>query len=104
MRRGVRAYRATEHATTGVSANKLMFGRELRGKFPEVKRQPKHPDDSVIHHSDKTAETENEAVRGKKKTHSCDENQSRGHGIVQTRTETKLMTRLQWWLLVSRQA
>ena len=51
--RGVRAYRATEHATTGVSPNKLMFGRELRGKFPEVKRQPKHPDDTVIRHNDK---------------------------------------------------
>ena len=44
---------AGEHVTTGVSPNKLMFGRELRGKFPEVKRQPKHPDDKVIHHSDK---------------------------------------------------
>ena len=47
------SYRATEHATTGVSPNKLMFGRELRGKFPEVKRQPKHPDDMVIYHNDK---------------------------------------------------
>ena len=27
--------------------------KELRGKFPEVKRQPKHPDDTVIRHSDK---------------------------------------------------
>ena len=53
VRRGVRAYRATEHATTGVSPNKLMFGRELRGKFPDVKRQPKHPDDTVIRHNDK---------------------------------------------------
>ena len=48
VRMGVRAYKATEHATTGVSPNKLMFARELRGKFPEVKRQPKHPDDTVI--------------------------------------------------------
>ena len=53
MRRGVRAYRATEHATTGLSPNKLMFGGELRGKFLEVKLQPKHPDESVIRHSDK---------------------------------------------------
>ena len=53
VRKGVRAYRATEHATSGVSPNKFMFGKELRGKFPEVKRQPKHPDDTVIRHSDK---------------------------------------------------
>ena len=53
VRRGVRAYRMTEHATTGVSPNKLMFGRELRGKFPETKGQPKHPDDTMIRHRDK---------------------------------------------------
>ena len=38
VHREIRAYRATGHATTGASPNKLMFGRELRGKFPEVKR------------------------------------------------------------------
>ena len=43
VRRGVRTYRATKHATTGVNRNDLMFGRELRGKFPEVNRQPKQP-------------------------------------------------------------
>ena len=48
VNRGIRAYRATEHATTGVSPNKLMFGRELRGKFPEVKGQPKYRDDTMI--------------------------------------------------------
>ena len=53
VRRGVRAYRATEHPTTGVSPNKLMFGRELRGKFPEAKGQPKHPDHTMIRHRDK---------------------------------------------------
>ena len=53
VRRGVRGYRATEHATTGVSPNKLMFGRELREKFPEVKGQPKHTDDTVIRHRHK---------------------------------------------------
>ena len=37
MCRGIRAYRATEHATTGAGPNRLTFGRELRGKFPEVK-------------------------------------------------------------------
>ena len=43
VRRGVRTYRATKHATTGVNRNDLMFGRELRRKFPEVNRQPKQP-------------------------------------------------------------
>ena len=36
VNRAIRAYRATKHATTVVSPNKLMYGRELRGKFPEV--------------------------------------------------------------------
>ena len=45
VRRGVRAYRATKHATTGVSPNNLMFGRQPRGKFPEVNRQHKHQND-----------------------------------------------------------
>ena len=53
VRRGIRAYRATEHATTGASPNKLMFGRELCGKFPEVKGQSKHEDDARIHCSDR---------------------------------------------------
>ena len=48
VRRGIRAYRATEHATTGASPNRLMFGRELRGKFPEVRGQPKRRDDARI--------------------------------------------------------
>ena len=48
MHRGIRAYRATEHATTGASPNKLMFGRELRGKLPQVKGQSKHKDDARI--------------------------------------------------------
>ena len=33
VRRGVRVYRATKHATTRVSPNNLMFGRELHGKI-----------------------------------------------------------------------
>ena len=48
VHRGIRVYRATEHATTGASPNRLMFGRELRGKFPEVKGQSKHKDDARI--------------------------------------------------------
>ena len=48
VNRGIRAYRATMHATTGVSPNWLMFGRELRGKLPEVKGQPKYRDDTMI--------------------------------------------------------
>ena len=53
VRRGVRAYSATKHATTGVSPNNLMFGRELRGKFPEVNRQPKHQNDTMIRSRDR---------------------------------------------------
>ena len=53
VRRGVRAYRATKHATTRVSPNNLMFGRELRGKFPEVNRQPKHQNDTMIRSRDR---------------------------------------------------
>ena len=48
VNRGIRAYRATEYATTGVSPNRRIFGRELRGNFPEVKGQPKHKDDTMI--------------------------------------------------------
>ena len=48
VRRGIRAYRATERATTGAIPNRLMFGRELRGKFPEVKGQSKRRDDARI--------------------------------------------------------
>ena len=53
VRRGVTAYRATKHATTRVSPNNLMFGRELRGKFPEVNRQPKHQNDTMIRSRDR---------------------------------------------------
>ncbi|CAH3041153.1 unnamed protein product, partial [Porites lobata] len=35
VHRGIRAYRVSEHATTAVILNRLMLGRELRGKFPE---------------------------------------------------------------------
>ena len=48
VQRGIRPHRATEHATTGVILNsRLMLGRELRGKFPEVRGQPKHRDDAT---------------------------------------------------------
>ena len=53
VRRGIRAYRATVHPTTGASPNNLMFGRELRGKLPEVSRQPEHPDDTTVHKRDR---------------------------------------------------
>ena len=48
VRRGIRAYRATVHPTTGTSPNKLMFGRELRGKLPEPRRRPEQPDDTAV--------------------------------------------------------
>ena len=53
MRRGIRAYRATVHPTTGASPNKLMFGRELRGKLPEPRRQPEHTDDTTVRKRDR---------------------------------------------------
>ena len=53
VRRGTRAYRATVHPTTGASPNKLMFGRELRGKPPEARRQTEHPDDATVHKHDR---------------------------------------------------
>ena len=56
--RGVRAYRATQHATTGVSPNNLMFGRELRGKFPEFKKRLRHPDDSKVRNRDRKQKEE----------------------------------------------
>jgi len=46
VRQGNRAYRVTEHATIGASQNGLIFGRQLSGKFPEVKGQSKHRDDA----------------------------------------------------------
>ena len=52
VRRGVRAYRATVHPTTGASPNKLMCGRELRGKLPEPRRQP-HTDDTTVRKRDR---------------------------------------------------
>ena len=53
VRRGTRAYRATVHPTTGASPNKLMFGRELRGKLPEARRQAEHPDDATVRKRDR---------------------------------------------------
>ena len=35
VRRRNKPYRATVHPTTGATLNKLIFGRELRGKLPE---------------------------------------------------------------------
>ena len=86
VRRGVRAYRATKHATTGVSPNNLMFGRELRGKFPEVNRQPKHQNDTMIRSRDREQKEKMKKYADKRR-HSRDENQSGGYGIVQARTK-----------------
>ena len=52
VRRGIRAYRATIHPTTGASPNKLMFGRELRGKLPEPRRRSEQPDDTAVRKRD----------------------------------------------------
>ena len=67
VHRGIRAYRATEHATTGVSLNRLMFGRELRGKFPEVKGQPKHRDDTMIRCRDREQKQKMKQYAGKRR-------------------------------------
>ena len=53
VRRGIRAYRATMHPTTGASPNKLMFGRELRGKLPEARKYTEHPDDAMVRRRDR---------------------------------------------------
>jgi len=57
-----------------------MFGRELRGKFPEVNRKPKHLNDTMIRSRDRE---QKEEMKG----HSRDENQSGGYAIVQARTK-----------------
>ena len=41
------------HPTTGASPNKLMLGRELRGKLPEARRQTEHPDDAKVRKRDR---------------------------------------------------
>ena len=40
-------------AHTGVSPSRLMFGRKLQGKFPEIKGLPKHTVDMMICHRDR---------------------------------------------------
>ena len=63
-----------------------MFGRELRGKFPEVKGQSKHKDDARIRCRDREQKQKMKKYADKRR-HSRDENPSWGHGVVQTRTE-----------------
>ena len=53
VQKGVRAYRATKQPTTGASPNKLMFGWELRGKFPEGSKRPEPMDDENVRYRDK---------------------------------------------------
>ena len=36
IQKTVTSYKATTHPTTGYSPNKLMFGRELKGRLPSV--------------------------------------------------------------------
>ena len=67
VNRGIRAYRATEHATTGVSPKRLMFGRESRGKFPEVKGQPKNKDDTMIRCRDREQKQKMNQYAGKRR-------------------------------------
>ena len=53
VRRGITAYRSTMHSTTGASPNKLMLGRELRGKLPEARRHTEYPDDAMVRERDR---------------------------------------------------
>ena len=67
VRRGIRAYRATVHPTTGASPNKLMFGRELRGKLPEARRQTEHPDDATVRKRDQEQKEKMEKYANKRR-------------------------------------
>ena len=67
VHRGIRAYRVSEHATTAVILNRLMLGRELRGKFPEVKGQPKHRDDTIIRYRDREQKQKMKQYAGKRR-------------------------------------
>ena len=53
VRRGTRAYRATVHPTTRASPNKLMLGRELRGKLAKARRKTERPDDATVRKRDR---------------------------------------------------
>jgi len=53
VHRGIRAYRATVHPTTGASPNNLMFGQELHGKLPQASRQPERQDNTTIRKRDR---------------------------------------------------
>ena len=44
------AYRTTPHSTTGVSPARLLFGREIRSKIPELIHV--HPEDSEVRDRD----------------------------------------------------
>ena len=71
VHRRIRAYRVSEHATTAVILNRLMLGRELRGKFPEVKGQPtaepKHRDDTIIRYRDREQKQKMKQYAGKRR-------------------------------------
>ncbi|CAH1255636.1 RTL1 [Branchiostoma lanceolatum] len=43
----IQAYRSTPQATTGETPYKLMFGREMRSKLPELPREPKLVNEEV---------------------------------------------------------
>ena len=44
-----------------------MLGRELRGKFPEVKGQPKHRDDTIIRYRDREQKQKMKQYAGKRR-------------------------------------
>ena len=60
--RGIRAYQGTMHPSIGESPNKIMFGRELHGKFPEVSRK-------VDQHNDNKIQKRNREQKGKMKAY-----------------------------------
>ena len=67
VQRGIRAYRVSEHATTAGILNRLMLGRELPGKLPEVKGQPKHRDDTIIRYRDREQKQKMKQYAGKRR-------------------------------------
>ena len=50
LRKFLAAYRTTPHSTTGVSPARLLFGREIRSKIPELIHV--HPEDSEVRDRD----------------------------------------------------
>ena len=65
-----------------------MFGRELRGKFPDVNRQPKHQNETMICSRDREQKEKMKKYADKgRHTAVMKIKLSGGYGIVQARTK-----------------